>query len=78
LPGLRAVRGSRRCQPSDTEETCGGHVINKSKNSRLSVYVLGSIRFGHNKGLVARRPYPQPEMQTHPMAAPSSPPGILC
>jgi hypothetical protein len=51
LPGLRAARGFRRSQWSDMEETCGGHVINRSKNSWLSLYVR--IRFGNNEGVVA-------------------------
>ena len=41
LPGPRAARGFRRGQSSDMEETCGGHVINRSQNSWLSLYVLG-------------------------------------
>jgi hypothetical protein len=43
------------------EETWGGNVINKSNNSRLSLYVLASIRFADNKGLMVTRRCPQPE-----------------
>ena len=53
LPGPRAARGFHRSQWSGIEETCGGHVINGSKNSWLSLYVLGCIRFGNNEGVVA-------------------------
>ena len=40
-PGPQAVRGFRRYQSSDIEETCGDHVINGPKNFWLSLYVLG-------------------------------------
>jgi hypothetical protein len=38
--GLRAVRGSAVVNRR-TRKTCGGHVVNGSKNSRVSLYVLG-------------------------------------
>jgi hypothetical protein len=55
LPGPRAARGSAVVNGRTWKKTCGGHVINRSKNSWLSLCVLGCIRFGNKDGVVVER-----------------------
>jgi hypothetical protein len=55
LPRPRAARGSAVVNGRTWRKTCGGHVINRSKNSWLSLCVLGCIRFGNKEGVVVER-----------------------